>query len=338
MAAENRRRARRHALIVALKIAVSAGLLTVLLRRIETGTIVQELRHASLPWIAAALVLYGVMLAVSAWRWQQLLRAQGVGLRLPYLFESFLVATFFSNFLPSNVGGDVVRVTDTASAAGSKTLAATVVLIDRGVGVLGLLLVAAVGGSLAGSIMLGDGAPLSAVWLWAGLAGGTALSLPLLLAPQIVHRIVAPIRRVHPEWIDERLDRLTGALARFRQNPVAMLGCFAGAVVVQMVLVLFYYALARSVAIPIGVSALALLVPVSFLVQMLPISINGLGVREATFGLFFLRLGLPLHSALLLSLGGAAAVMAISVLGAGAYVWRIRHLRFSTLDVPHSQA
>jgi hypothetical protein len=89
-------------------------------------------------------------------------------------------------------------------------------------------------------------------------------------------------------------------------------------------MVLFYYALARSLGIPIDLPHLALLVPVSFVVQMLPISINGLGVREAFFGLYFGRLGLPLHSALLLSLGGAAAVMVVSIAGAAAYVARLR--------------
>jgi hypothetical protein len=136
--------------------------------------------------------------------------------------------------------------------------------------------------------------------------------------------LAGPVRRLHPEWIDERLDRLTGALVRFRQSPSAMVACFAGAVVVQVTLVLFYFALARSLGISIGVSQLALLVPVSFLVQMLPISINGFGVREATFGLYFRQLGLPLHSALLLSLSGAAAVMVVSVAGAAAYFTRLR--------------
>jgi glycosyltransferase 2 family protein len=66
-------------------------------------------------------------------------------------------------------------------------------------------------------------------------------------------------------------------------------------------------------------------VPISFLVQMLPVSVNGLGVREATFGFYFTRLGLPLESALLVSLVGAALVMLFSLSGAVAYWIRKRH-------------
>ncbi len=313
----------RHALLVALKLVVSASLLTVLLRRADLGGIAAGLRQAEWRWIVVALGLYLLMLAVSAWRWQKLLSAQGVALPGRRLFESFLVATFFNNFLPSNVGGDVVRIADTARPAGSKTLATTVVLLDRGVGLLGLVLVAAVGATIA-RWSATEAGPVGATTLWAGLVAGTVVSLPVFLAPQVIHVVAAPVRRLHPEWVDERLDRLTAALIRFRESPSAMLACFGGAVVVQVILVAFYYALARSLAIPIGMAQLSLLVPVSFLVQMVPISINGFGVREATFGLYFRQLGLPLHSALLLSLGGAAAIMVVSVAGAGAYIGRLR--------------
>jgi uncharacterized protein (TIRG00374 family) len=317
-------RATRHALLVVLKIAVSATLLTLLLRRADVGRVAQGLRGADPIWIGAALVLYLFGVGVSAWRWQLLLGAQGVRLPLSKLFESFLVATFFNNFLPSNVGGDVIRIADTAKAAGSKTTATTVVLLDRAVGVLGLFLIAAIGATVSRWSAAVDAGPVGPTTLWAGLVAGTVVSVPVLMAPRIVHVLAGPIRRLHPEWIDERLERLTSALTRFRDCPGTMLATFGGAVVVQGVMVLFYYALALSLRIPIDLAHLALLVPISFLVQMLPISINGLGVREAFFGLYFGRLGLPLHSALLLSLGGAAAVMAVSVIGAGAYVARLR--------------
>ena len=312
----------RRTLLTGLKLVVSVTLLAVLLGRADLARIADGLRGANPAWILAALALYLLMLAVSAWRWQRLLVAQGVGMPASRLFESFLVATFFNNFLPSNVGGDVVRIADTARPAGSKTLATTVVLLDRGFGLLGLILVAAVGASVSRA---GAGAgPLRAATLWGGLVAATLVSLPVLLAPQLLHVLIAPVRRLHPEWIDERLDRLTTAVTRFRGSPSALAACFGGAVIVQIVLVLFYFALARGLAIPIGVAHLALLVPVSFLVQLLPVSINGFGVREAAFGLYFRQLGLPLHSALLLSLGGAAAVMTISVAGAGAYIARSR--------------
>jgi hypothetical protein len=139
---------RSHALIWLIKIAVSGGLLYLLLSNVDLGRLWTVARTASIPWLAAGLALYLLMVLLSAWRWGTLLRAQDVDLSFGKLTNSFLVATFFNNFLPSNIGGDVIRIRDTARPAGSKTLATTVVLIDRGLGLLGLVFVAALGATM----------------------------------------------------------------------------------------------------------------------------------------------------------------------------------------------
>src|SRR5512138_1956821 len=228
----------RSAALVVLKLVISVGLLVVLLRRADLAQIADALRHANVMWIALALAIYAAVLAVSAWRWDMLLAAQDVRVPFPRLIESFLVATFFNNFLPSNVGGDVIRIADTAKPAGSKTAATTVVLLDRGIGLLGLFLIAAVGATVS-RWSAADAGPVGATTLWAGLVVGTVIAIPVLLAPRIVHVVAGPLRRFHPEWIDERLDRLTTALTRFRQSPGAVLATFGGAVVVQALMVLF---------------------------------------------------------------------------------------------------
>jgi glycosyltransferase 2 family protein len=314
----------RSLIVPLVKAAVSVILLAVLLSRVDVARLWELARSASIPWLAGALLLYLTMILLSAWRWGLLLDAQRIRLPFRLLTSSFLVATFFNNFLPSNIGGDVVRIADTAPAAGSKTLATTVVLIDRGIGLLGLVLLAALGATAVPKLGTGIG-PLGPGMLWAGLAVAAAVATPALLMPHAFTRLLQPLRVLHPEWVDERLGRLTSALARFREVPSALAGCFAGAVAVQAVLVGFYLAIARSMHVPIGFTELAIVVPISFIVQMLPISMNGFGVREATFGFYFTRLGLPLESALLVSFAGAVLIMLFSLSGAALYVARRQH-------------
>jgi glycosyltransferase 2 family protein len=74
--------------------------------------------------------------------------------------------------------------------------------------------------------------------------------------------------------------------------------------------------------VPVSPWHMAVVVPISFLVQMLPISVNGFGVREATFSFYFTRLGLPIEAALVVSLVGAGLVMVFSLSGAAVYVTR----------------
>jgi uncharacterized protein (TIRG00374 family) len=307
-----------------IKVVVSAGLLYLLLSNVDLGRLWLATRSASIGWLASALGCYLVMVLLSAWRWGLLLHAQHVAVSFGRLTSSFLVATFFNNFLPSNIGGDVVRIRDTSRAAGSKTLATTIVLLDRGLGLLGLLFVAAVGATVAAlrSERLG---PVGPGVLWILLIGGVTAAAPAVLAPQLIGRLLGPLRRLHQEWVTERIERLTSALERFRSAPSALVHCFIGAILVQASLVLFYVATAQALRIPVSAAHLGMLVPLSFVVQMLPISVNGFGVREATFTFYFSRLGLPLESGLALSFVGAALIMLFSVSGGAVYLLRRSH-------------
>jgi glycosyltransferase 2 family protein len=311
----------RRRLILLAKIVISVALLWLLVARSDVPRLWAYARSASLPWLAAALALYFLMVLASAWRWGLLLDAQGVHLRVRALTESFLVATFFNNFLPSNIGGDVVRIADTAKPARSRTLAASVVLVDRGIGLLGLILLAAVAATLATTSGSPEG-PVPSYMLWLGLAGALAIAVPAVLAPHGLEQLLKPLRTFNPEWVGARLQQLTSVFTRFREAPGALAGCFVGAVIVQALLVAFYAAVAHSIEVPVSPWHMAVVVPMSFLVQMLPISVNGFGLREATFSFYFTRLGLPIEAALVVSLVGAGLVMLFSLSGAAVYVTR----------------
>lgn len=314
----------RQVLLSALKLIVSLVLLWVLFARTDMASLWRSVRTASLPWVVAALGVYLVQILVGAWRWGLLLDAQRVRVPGRGLLGSYLVAAFFNNFLPSNIGGDVVRIRDTAKPAKSKTLAATVVLIDRGIGLMALVLVAATGATAAVGAGGAQAVPVLPSWLWAGFLVVSLVSAPAVFSPAGVGRLLQPLTVFHPEWVGGQISRLTDILGRFRERPSSLLNAFAGAVVVQGLLVIFYAAVARSLNIPITLPHLAVIVPLSFLVQMVPVSVNGFGVREATFSFYFTRLGLPLESAMALSLGSTALVMLFSLSGAAVYVAR-RH-------------
>jgi len=296
-----------------------------LFRRIDADRLWASARSASLVWLSLALAVYFVNVLISIWRWRLLLGTQAVQVPSRTLLASFLVALFFNNFLPSNIGGDVIRIRDTARPAGSKTLATIVVLSDRVIGLMGLGLVAALGATVAASAARSAPMPIWPTWLWAGFLAATALSAPAVLAPNGVGRLLQPLTVFHPEWVGDRIESVTAALERFRDSPSTLVTCFGGAVLVQITIVAFYVAVAYALRIPVASSDLAVVVPISFIVQMLPVSMNGFGVREATFTFYFTRLGLPIESALLVSLVATALVMLFSLTGAAVYVARGRH-------------
>ncbi len=314
----------RRYVILALKISVSIVLLAILFSRIDAARLWETAKRASPPWLLFAIALYSVNVAASLWRWHVLLEAQSVHVPARTLAASFLVALFFNNFLPSNIGGDFFRISDTAKIAKSKTVATTVVLTDRVMGVMALVLIAAIGATAAGAIHPAA-MPIWPAWLWAGFLAGAAASAPAVLVPDGFGRLLRPLSVIHPEWVSGRIDNLTVILGRFRQHPVRLAQCFAGAVFVQATMVLFYYAVILALHLGTAFTDLAVIVPISFVVQMLPISLSGFGVREATFSLYFARIGQPVEGAILMSLVGQALIMLFSLSGAAVYISRTHH-------------
>jgi uncharacterized membrane protein YbhN (UPF0104 family) len=314
-------RSQRQYIFLAVKIAVSLILLVVLFSKIDVDQLWHGIRGASFVWLAAAFGLYFVNIVASMWRWHILLTAQSVIVQPRRLLASFLVANFFNNFLPSNVGGDVIRITDSAKFTRSKTTATIVVLMDRGLGVMALILVAAVAATAAVSLHPAA-VPIWPTWLWAGFLAGALLAAPAVLAPDGFGRLLQPLTVIHPEWVGGRIENLTGVLARFRAHPRALAGCFLGALFVQATMVVFYALVAYALHLNVPFWDLGVIVPISFVIQLLPVSVNGFGVREATFSLYFQRIGQPIAAALLMSLVGQALIMLFSVTGAAVYVSR----------------
>lgn len=309
-----------------VKLLISGGLLWWVLRDVDTTRLMGILMAASPAWILLAVATFIGMLGLSVWRWQILLRTQHVEVGSRLLWQSWFVALFFNNFLPSNIGGDFWRVADTADAAGSKTLATTIVLVDRAIGLVALFVIAALGAAGAG--WLGVIVP-GARWLCLAVGAGIAAGVPFLVAPRLLTLLLAPLRATGHGWILERATRFEEAFLRFRARPGALASAFAGALAVQLIIVFFYYFTAVGLSIPMPFLLAGVLVPVSLVVQMVPVSINGFGVREAVFVYFFSRFGLPGESAVALSLLATALVMVLSLAGGVVFLARGSALRAS---------
>jgi uncharacterized membrane protein YbhN (UPF0104 family) len=314
----------RRYVLLAVKLSVSIILLVVLFSKVDVVELWKTARLASVPWLLAAIAVFGCSTMGAVWRWNLLLKAQRIEVTFPSLLGTFLIATYFNNFLPSNIGGDVVRIGDTARHTNSKTLATTVVLMDRILGLIALVFVAALGATAIGRLHPAA-APIWPIWLWAGFLAGAAATTPAIFAPAGFGRLLRPLTVFHPEWVGERITTLTGALGRFGEEPGVLMTAFVGAVFVQCALVVFYFAVAYALHLDIAFWDLAVVIPVSFVVQLLPVSVGGFGVRETFFSYYFHRIGQPIEDAILLSLVAQALLMLFSLSGLAVYIWRQRH-------------
>jgi uncharacterized protein (TIRG00374 family) len=309
---------RKSALLIA-KLAVSVVLLIYLVSTSDVAALLRRVRAGDPLLLALAAALYVILLGISIWRWRLLLKAQGYPAPLGPLSASYLVATFFNNFLPSNIGGDLIRVRDGKQLTGSLTTSLAVVAIDRIVGFGALYFLAAVAYVLGGPAMHSlPGAHVVVL----GVGAVFALMAYVFFRPGIARRWMAICRLNRVPWAQERFETVQAAVHVYREEVSAVWLAFFGSVALQTLVVFYFVCVARALDIPLALGAAFLMVPLCGLIQSVPISFNGWGIRESVFILYFAHVGLSRENALAFSLVGAGLVVLLSL--SGAVVWTSR--------------
>ncbi len=273
-------------------------------------------------WILAAFLVNTAGNLFGAWRWQLLLRSQGREIGIPRLFGSYFVGLFFNNFLPSTIGGDIVRATDARKqGGGSLTENLTVILVER---LIGLLATLAIGGIAALTGVAHDIDPRLTWAFVAALAAATG-GLELALHAGFRRRAASLIARLPIQFVRSTLGKMLEAFEQFSQARPALIGCFLLSILFQVLLIVHYWMIQFALGENLSFLTYCVVVPVVFCAIILPIGINGLGVRESMFvGLLSLA-GMERESALALSLISYAIAVGQGVLGLGVYL--IRQLR-----------
>lgn len=297
------------------KITISLVLLLILFRTLALRSIWEAIRSAQWPWLLVACSLIALGFLISAFRWQVLLAAQGIQLSLRTLTHSYLVGSFFNNFLPTTVGGDMVRAMDTSAACGSVTRSLAIILVERFTGVFALLVFGLVG-VLWGSSSWG-GLPLL------GWVGGILLGLLLALAgvwqwvktrEETGHRFFKALR--------EKIRLFHETIFFYKSKKVFFLKALLLAFLLQFNLIVFFYLIAQALGLTIPFGYLLLVIPLIQLGLMVPISINGIGLRENAYIFFLAKIGIPAAAAVALSWVAFALVLLYALVGGLLYASR----------------
>jgi uncharacterized protein (TIRG00374 family) len=309
----------KRAALLTIKIGVSLALLGYLFSTTDLHALEDRVRTADLLDLLAAVFCYSAMLTLAAWRWQLLLAGLGRPAPMRQLTASYLIATFFNNFLPSNIGGDIVRIRDGSRLTGSTTASIAVVGIDRILGFGALYLLAGVAFFLAPAPVRGLAGARAVLLGLAALFGTLAY---VFFRPGTAGRLMEISRLGTIAWARERFETVQAAVHAYRERVAVIWLAGLASLAVQALAVLYYLAIARALAIPLPAAAAFLMVPLCTLLQALPVSFNGWGLREGLFALYFSQLGLPRPSALAFSLVGAGLMVLLSL--SGAVVWMTR--------------
>ena len=299
-------------LLLGVRILASGGMLALLLPRVRLASLFPSHQLPTLRWVAAGLIATVVAVVLSTVRWAQVLEALALPADLPPLLSHTLAGQFVSNFLPSTVGGDVLRVARLSAANGQRPASTASVVIERLTGffVLPFITLVALFGNRT-LLHLGTASRLALT-----LSIGTLVALAAILVLTGSRRL--DDRFHHRGWLSF-LDAVHVGLARMRQNPASAISVLVSALAYQLSVVLAAWLAVHALGIPVGWSAMMAFIPVVSIAQVLPLSVNGLGLREGALVLLLAPLGVTSTQAVALGLLLYGMNLVVSLLGAPAF-------------------
>jgi len=265
---------------VGLTLVVTGLCTAYILWKIDLHQTADVLRDAHAGWWLLSLAIMVVSVWPMAWRWRRLLAARGVHDSLPRLVRTYFVGYAAGQVLPTSLGGDASRIYETARRhEGAGAAAAGTVLLERALGGVATLVLAAVGFALAvGRYDVGG-------YLWVELAFVVgAIAVCIVLFSTRLHPVLQrtrPLLRVLR--VDRPLREVYLSLHSFRGDVPLLTAMFALTLVVQAVRVLAIWAAGKSVGVDLSPRPYYVMGPLLFLVMLVPFTVNGLAVRETFF-------------------------------------------------------
>ena len=306
---------------VALQILVSVGVLALLLWQIDLQQTVDIIRNSHWGYVLAAFVIFLGTTWLMAWRWGALLAAKGIHEPFSWLLRMYFVSYAAGQMLPTAVGGDAVRIIEhSRRRPDAKATVAGAVFMERVIGSAATLILAAVGLALAAGRY--EGARLLVVLEVAFVAAMILLGLMLFsrrLGETLERRLFPLGRRVK---LEKPLQSLYWAMHEYRLSPGVLTVVLGVTVVSQFLRVIAIWLCGEAVGADVSPVVYIILGPLLFLVQMVPFTLNGLGVREAFFVVFLGRFGVPEDVAFAAGFLFYAVSIATSLPGGFILLWR----------------
>lgn len=255
------------------------------------------------PWLIGGIIGTLLGLLAAAFRWHILLRAQSVQLPWSRVFRIFFIGQFFNAFMPGSCGGDAARIycvfKDTSL---KRTEAMSTVVVDRGVGLITLILFAC-------SILLRS----KPGWLHAAWIQPLALLILLGITLAIIaffaglHQYIFQHLPLLRPWIKAGawgalLTKVYHAFDGYRRQYSALSAAVVLSLMNMAGLTLACYSFGRGLGIALPLTDYYILFPIITVLSAIPITPGGLGLREGLFAELFLLAGAASAYAVALSL------------------------------------
>lgn len=299
-------------LISLLKVAVSVGGLGLIFWNVPFAKVCSHWTEQALPWIGLILICTLFSMAIQANRWRSLLLDEGKKIPFKTFYAYIALGYFFNNLLPSGFGGDAVKTIAFGKRFGNMANSVAAVVISRVMGLLAMFLC-----FFAMLPFVISRLQIPAIYTGA-VCGVALLCIFIITAGLFSDKLKIPT------FLSQRVPfllKLQDAFCIYRGYKKAFFLSGVDSVWLQVSSILIHYAYFQAVGSPVDLATITIFMTITITISMLPISINGIGLRESVnVSLFTGLLGIPADIVLAAALIGYIPMIFQAMQGAVAFV------------------
>lgn len=299
-----------------LKVMVSGGLICLLFLKTDFKAVGERISSIDMYWFAIMIVLPHLAILLSTVKWQLLLKALGKTEALARLFYLYLAGSFFNNFLPGMVGGDVFRISQLSRGTAQISSVVAATFAERFTGITALITFFLL---VLFHRSIYEVFPLIKLLIFVVLAGYVLLILLVVRQKYITY--LNFLGRFKPiAYILQVVTDSQSKIFQFRKRKKTVLVAYALSLIFYLMAMGTVYAATRTLQIQVDVDVIMVVVPLVLLIGLLPISVNGLGLNEGSYVFFFTLLGLSVADAFSIALLLRARIVLTGILGGLAFM------------------
>ena len=300
-----------------MQLIMSTILLVLLFGIIDLRSFLNRIGEIQFAYYAVGLLFYLLAVCISALRWQVILRTAGESIGILQLIAINFIGSFFSIFLPTAAGGDLARMYESSRQGTIGIKAVSTVLLDRVIGLMSLVIISML------ALLVGYHYTREWVIVFSVIGFSCALTIAwwLFFNPKTMRRFkwvfqLPLIARGKTNAIE-----LYQSLYGLHNRPNLLLSTLTISFFAQVIDIASVIFAARALGIQAESFYFFIFIPLIWLVTQLPISLNGLGLREGAFVFFFGQIGVTSTEAVALSILVYSCRLLAGVLGGCLFLW-----------------
>lgn len=296
-----------------IRLIITAALIGVVIWHLDLAAFFASIASFDPGWTAVAFLTVFAAIVISAWKWGLILKWRGYPLPYRRLLHHYFVGLFFNNVLPTSVGGDAVRAWETSKDTGEIPEAMGSVVTERLIAGIALGFTALIG------LPFVDATPQLVLMVVIFLIIDLAL-VAMFLVPRVADGIVSKTLPPRFSSLHEAISNTVAVVRASLKNPSLFIKVMLLSILFQLCVAAVNACIFKAMGVSVSLAECIIFTPMIFTVTMLPISLSGLGVREAAYWYFFAQAGVGQVEAVVASLAFFIIVGISSLPGAPLFV------------------